>query len=206
MPGNTPIRGPRQVQNSFQSNNQVRPDLTLFSSASSKAVYGNLLTLPIGTPGCSTSSRSTSGGSGENTFPLLQKVLVNYADRIGYANTLSEALDQVFGAGAGQTATDSGGAVAVRVAARRPRRRRRPTPTTESAADAGGAVSNPAMDQAVADIDAALVGARRGAEERGLRRHRQAEADLQRPSRVPAAPTPTAAKPTPRRPRRRPTG
>src|SRR3712207_7787411 len=49
-----------------------------------------------------------SEGTGENSFPLLQKVLVNYGDRVGYANTLAEALDQVFGAGAGEAAVDSG--------------------------------------------------------------------------------------------------
>ena len=64
-------------------------------------MYGNLLTLPIGDDGLLyVEPLYVRGGSGENAFPLLQKVLVNYADRIGYANTLSEALDQVFGAGA----------------------------------------------------------------------------------------------------------
>ena len=71
------------------TNNQVSPDLTLFNSADSQAVFGNLLTLPIGSAGCSTSSRSTCAGTGENTFPLLQKVLVNYGDRVGYADTLA---------------------------------------------------------------------------------------------------------------------
>src|SRR3712207_8435002 len=45
--------------------------------------------------------RSSTGDGG---FPLLQKVLVNFGDRIGYADTLEEALDQVFGAGAGNSA------------------------------------------------------------------------------------------------------
>ena len=37
-------------------------------------------------------------------------MLVNYGDRVGYADTLEEALDQVFGAGAGESATDGGDA------------------------------------------------------------------------------------------------
>ena len=65
-------------------------------------MFGNLLTLPIGGTACSTSSRCTSRARAENSFPLLQKVLVNYGDRVGYADTLAEALDQVFGAGAGE--------------------------------------------------------------------------------------------------------
>jgi uncharacterized membrane protein (UPF0182 family) len=153
LPGTTPYRGPLQVQNSFQSNNLVRPDLTLFNSSSSKAVFGNLLTLPIGDAGLLyVEPLYVRGGSGENAFPLLQKVLVDYADRIGYADTLSAALDQVFGAGAGQSATDSGttpstGATATPT--------RSATPTT-SPPGGGTAGSNPAMNKAVADIGAAL--------------------------------------------------
>ena len=33
LPGNTPFRGPQQVQQSFITNDEVRPDLTLFDSA-----------------------------------------------------------------------------------------------------------------------------------------------------------------------------
>jgi uncharacterized protein len=108
LPGNTPYRGPRQVQNSFLTNNQVRPDLTLFNSENSRAVFGNLLTLPIGGDGLLYVEPLYVRGSGENSFPLLQKVLVNFGDRIGYGDTLAEALDQVFGAGAGEVATDAG--------------------------------------------------------------------------------------------------
>ena len=110
LPGNTPFRGPQQVQQSFITNNQVRPDLTLFNSQDSRAVFGNLLTLPIGGDGLLYVEPLYVQGTGENSFPLLQKVLVNYGDRVGYANTLAEALDQVFGAGAGESATDSGDA------------------------------------------------------------------------------------------------
>jgi uncharacterized membrane protein (UPF0182 family) len=152
LPGNTPYRGPLQVQNSFQSNNQVRPDLTLFNSSSSRAVFGNLLTLPIGNAGLLyVEPLYVRGGSGENAFPLLQKVLVDYGDRIGYANTLSAALDQVFGAGAGQSATDSTSATGATAT---------PTPSaspTTSPPSGGAVVSNAAMSKAVADINTALT-------------------------------------------------
>ena len=151
LPGNTPYRGPLQVQNSFQSNNQVRPDLTLFNSSSSKAVFGNLLTLPIGNAGLLyVEPLYVRGGSGEDAFPLLQKVLVDYADRIGYANTLSAALDQVFGAGAGQSATDSSASSGGGTPS--------PTPSAPTTSPPGGtAPTDPAMSQAVSDINAALT-------------------------------------------------
>jgi uncharacterized membrane protein (UPF0182 family) len=152
LPGNTPFRGPQQVQQSFITNNQVRPDLTLFNSQESRAVFGNLLTLPIGGSGLLYVEPLYVQGRGENSFPLLQKVLVNYGDRVGYADTLEAALDQVFGAGVGEsvtggTAPPAGGGTTT------------PTPSspTTTPPDGGtGTSTNPAMDQAVTDIRAAL--------------------------------------------------
>jgi uncharacterized membrane protein (UPF0182 family) len=153
LPGNTPFRGPGQVQNAFESNNQVRPDLTLFNSENSDPVFGNLLTLPIGDAGLLYVEPLYVRGTGEGGFPLLQKVLVNFGDRIGYADTLEEALDQVFGPGAGDSAaggevppTDEG------TGSEEPT-----TPTTPPAPPADGSgTSSPGMDAAVNDINAAL--------------------------------------------------
>jgi uncharacterized membrane protein (UPF0182 family) len=154
LPGNTPFRGPRQVQQSFITNNQVRPDLTLFNSQESRAVFGNLLTLPIGGNGLLYVEPLYVQGTGANSFPLLQKVLVNYGDRVGYANTLAQALDQVFGAGAGSSATDNGATGGGSA-----------TPTTPASPSAGPPAdgsgrstgSNPALDKAVSDLNAALA-------------------------------------------------
>src|SRR3954454_12147431 len=104
LPGNTPFRGPQQVQKSYIPTTPVSPDVTRFNSQESKAVFGNLLTLPIGGSGLLYVEPLYVQGRAENSFPLLQKVLVNYGDRVGYADTLEEALDQVFGAGAGESA------------------------------------------------------------------------------------------------------
>ncbi|MCW2578811.1 MAG: hypothetical protein JWR82_412 [Blastococcus sp.] len=153
LPGNTPFRGPQQVQQSFITNNQVRPDLTLFNSQESRAVFGNLLTLPIGENGLLYVEPLYVQGTGENSFPLLQKVLVNYGDRVGYANTLSEALDQVFGAGAGESAVDSGDTPP----AEDPTPPATPTPSTPTVPPAdGGTPATPDMDAAVTAIQSAL--------------------------------------------------
>jgi hypothetical protein len=153
LPGNTPFRGPQQVQQSFITNNQVRPDLTLFNSAESRAVFGNLLTLPIGDNGLLYVEPLYVEGTGENSFPLLQKVLVNYGDRVGYANTLAEALDQVFGAGAGQAAVDSDETTG------QPDAPATPAPSPAPPADGGTAdtASTPGMQQAVDAINSALA-------------------------------------------------
>ena len=123
------------MQQSFITNNQVRPDLTLFNSQDSRAVFGNLLTLPIGGSGLLYVEPLYVAGPGENSFPLLQKVLVNYGDRVGYGDTLEEALDQVFGAGVGEAAVGGEGGT------RRPRRRLRPTPHHPDDADHAAATA-----------------------------------------------------------------
>jgi uncharacterized membrane protein (UPF0182 family) len=183
LPGNTQFRGPTQVFQSFNTNSQVRTQLTLFDSASSKAVFGNLLTLPIGTNGLLYVEPLYVSGTGQNAFPLLQKVLVNYGDKVGYANTFADALTQIFGAGAGDAAADSGAGGATT-----PTPTPTPSspggsaaPTTAPPADGGGAgAGTSARDQAVRDIDAALTAlanAQRNGDFTGIG---QAQADLQR--------------------------
>ncbi|QXG77078.1 UPF0182 family protein [Modestobacter sp. L9-4] len=172
LPGNTPYRGPRQVQNSFLSNNLVRPDITLFNSESSRAVYGNLLTLPIGDAGLLYVEPLYVQGTGENSFPLLQKVLVNYADRIGYADTLAEALDQVFGQGVGEVAADGGTPTTPS-----------PSPTTPTdgatPAPSAGPVDEAARDQAVNRLNDAITELGDATRAGDFARIGQAQADLQ---------------------------
>jgi uncharacterized membrane protein (UPF0182 family) len=175
LPGNTPFRGPQQVQNAFETNNQVRPDLTLFNSENSTAVFGNLLTLPIGGDGLLYVEPLYVRGSGESSFPLLQKVLVNFGDRIGYGDTLAEALDQVFGPGAGRTATDSGDTSGTDGETETPT----PTPSPPTAPPDGGTPADPGMAQAVADINAALEALRSAQQSGDFEGQGRALADLQ---------------------------
>jgi uncharacterized membrane protein (UPF0182 family) len=183
LPGNTQFRGPKQVFQSFNTNSQVRPDLTLFDSASSQAVFGNLLTLPIGANGLLYVEPLYVAGTGQNSFPLLQKVLVNYGDRVGYANTFAQALDQVFGAGAGDSAADSRTGGTPSPTPTTPT----PTPPSNSATpttvppDGGGAATNTAArDQAVAAINAALSALSTAQKAGDFVAIGQAQADLQK--------------------------
>ncbi|WP_152731424.1 UPF0182 family protein [Goekera deserti] len=153
LPGSTQFRGPTQVFQSFNTNTEVRQQLTLFDSANSQAVFGNLLTLPIGTDGLLYVEPLYVQGTGDTSFPLLRKVLVNYGDRVGYADTFAEALDQVFGEGAGAAAADSDSPAP----APAPPSDGGAPPATPAPSDPGtGGSDNPARDQAVADINAAL--------------------------------------------------
>jgi uncharacterized protein len=178
LPGNTPFRGPQQVQNAFLSNNQVRPDLTLFDSANSDPVFGNLLTLPIGDAGLLYVEPLYVRGSGESGFPLLQRVLVNFGDRIGYGNTLAEALDQVFGAGAGEVANDSDEPPADEEPSGTPTTTP-PAPTTTPPPDGGEAPAAPGLDDEVARINDALAALESAQRAGDFAAQGQALADLQ---------------------------
>ncbi|ART71383.1 membrane protein [Mycobacterium dioxanotrophicus] len=119
LPTDTLTQGPQQIQNSMISDTRVASERTLLER-SNRIHYGNLLTLPIADGGVLyveplyTERIPTTPNS--STFPQLSRVLVSLREpradggvRIGYAPTLAEALDQVFGAGAGRAATAPGG-------------------------------------------------------------------------------------------------
>ena len=105
LPGNTAVQGPTQVQQSFITDDTIRVDLTLFNTDESEAVFGNLLTLPVD-GGLLYISPLYVRGSSASSYPLLRKVLVSFDGQVAYEDTLAEALDSLFGPGAGQGAGD----------------------------------------------------------------------------------------------------
>ncbi|MEU7864119.1 UPF0182 family protein [Nonomuraea sp. NPDC049141] len=99
MPSNTPIPGPGQAQNAFQS--RFAGELNLLGVGASSVRYGNLLTLPYagGLVYIEPVYIQVAAGGGQEPYPILQRVLVSFGSKIGVARTLPEALKQVFGDG-----------------------------------------------------------------------------------------------------------
>ncbi|NLT54512.1 MAG: UPF0182 family protein [Actinomycetales bacterium] len=110
LPRDTVVPGPGQVQNNFNASPEVSTELNLLRGGGSKVENGNLLTLPVG-DGLLYVQPVYVRGQGTGTYPLLQRVLVAFGDqdRIGFAPTLDEALDEVFGGDSGANSGDSGG-------------------------------------------------------------------------------------------------
>ncbi len=104
VPSNTVIPGPNQVQRNFTSTAEVSRDITLFDNGGSQVRFGNLLTLPVG-GGLLYIEPLYVQGQGQGSQPLLRKVLVSFGDQVAYENTLPEALNRLFGAGAGDSVT-----------------------------------------------------------------------------------------------------
>ncbi|MCL3859845.1 UPF0182 family protein [Actinotalea sp. K2] len=100
LPRNATVPGPGQVNNNFRSNPEVSESLNVLGLGNSTVVPGNLLTLPVGGGLLYVQPVYVQSSTGTQ-FPLLQRVLVSFGEEIGFANTLDEALDQVFGGDAG---------------------------------------------------------------------------------------------------------
>ena len=144
LPRDLTVPGPGQVQNNFNSNPAISSELNLLQQGGSQVVRGNLLTLPVGggllyvQPAYIQASQGTQ-------YPLLQRVLVAFGDEIGFAATLDEALNQVFGGDSGATAGDAGASTGE---------------GAEGTEDDGTAVPQDAaarLDEALAEAGAALT-------------------------------------------------
>ncbi len=108
LPDSPSVPGPGQIQNNFTTTPAVSDSLNVLRlGGQSEVKQGNLLTLPVGggllyvQPVYVQSKQGTS-------YPQLRKVLVAFGDKVGFADTLDAALDQVFGGDSGAQAGDAG--------------------------------------------------------------------------------------------------
>lgn len=106
LPRNTTFPGPGQAQNNFNTETDVQSSLNLLRQGESQVQNGNLLTLPVA-GGLLYVQPVYVRSAGETSYPVLQRVLVAFGEQIGFAPTLNEALDQVFGGDSGATAGDA---------------------------------------------------------------------------------------------------
>ncbi|QKT12478.1 UPF0182 family protein [Rhodococcus sp. W8901] len=154
LPTNTQTQGPQQAQSAMTSDPRVASELSLLKQ-SNKLIYGNLLTLPIADGGILYVEPLYTQRNSANAFPQLARVLVSFTDttgiRVGYAPTLAEALDQVFGSGTGNVATAPSG----EQGPSQPEQNGQTAPTTPTPAPPQGGQA-PNKEAAVAELDAAL--------------------------------------------------
>ncbi|NIH52364.1 hypothetical protein FHX76_000232 [Lysinibacter cavernae] len=107
LPKGDTIPGPGQVQNNFTTDNQVSQVLNILSNGGQTTVInGNLLTLPVG-GGLLYVQPVYVKSQAETSYPVLQKVLVAFGDKIAFEDTLDQALDKLFGGDSGASAGDT---------------------------------------------------------------------------------------------------
>lgn len=106
LPVETQVPGPGQVQNTFRTDPRVSDQLNILTLGQSELKNGNLLTLPMG-GGLLYVQPVYLQSKGATSFPTLQRVLVAFGNKIGFAATLDEALDDLFGGDSGAAAGDA---------------------------------------------------------------------------------------------------
>jgi len=104
LPNETQTLGPQQVQAQFLGSPEVSQELNLLRQNQTTIDYGNLLTLPVAGGLLYVEPVYIERAGQDSSYPQLARVLVSYGGRVGYNASLSAALDEVFGAGAGDAA------------------------------------------------------------------------------------------------------
>jgi uncharacterized membrane protein (UPF0182 family) len=144
LPSQTTINGPAQVASAFESDPRASTELSQLRQGGSTVKLGNLLTLPVAGTFVYVQPVYVQG-VGDNSFPVLQRVLVGFGDKVGYAGSLADALEQVFGEGSAPPITEPTGS---------PSPGGSPSPTTGAAALAEAIAD---AQKAYADGQAALA-------------------------------------------------
>ncbi len=107
LPRNATVPGPGQVQSKLDSTQSIASALTLLKQGDASIIRGNLLTLPVGGGLLYVQPLYVETKSGTK-LPLLRKVMVSFGDAVGFADTLDQALNEVFGGSSGAKAGDAG--------------------------------------------------------------------------------------------------
>ncbi|MGP1441019.1 MAG: UPF0182 family membrane protein [Anaerovoracaceae bacterium] len=98
MPKDKVIYGPMQIESQIDQNTEISKEFSLWNSSGSKYSRGDMFVIPIDDallyvePVYLESSNDTS-------LPEVKRVIVAFNDRIAYAPTLAEALDELFNMG-----------------------------------------------------------------------------------------------------------
>lgn len=150
--GSALVNGPGQVQNQFESDATVQQQLALLRNqgGAAKVDYGNLLTLPVA-GGLLYVEPVYVEASGGEAYPLLQKVLVSFGNRIGFEDTYNGAITALLN-GSETTSGSTGG-----TGSTGPPSSASPSGAASSSPPASTATPPPALTQAIADAQKAYA-------------------------------------------------
>ncbi len=152
LPRDTTVKGPGQVQNDIESSNIGSPRFTLTLSQflnnnrtqGSQIQLGNQLTLPVGGGLLYVEPIYVSAKTG-SSFPLSRAIVVAFGNQLAWSDTLTGALDGLFGGNSGAVAGDSGTGTTT------------PTPTPTGGTATGGTATSAALQAALAEVQKAFA-------------------------------------------------
>lgn len=103
------VNGPKLAFNAISTDTAVSQDLGVIGRDNQNRIrWGNLLTLPVSDGGLlyvAPIYASPGTSDAASSYPRLIRVAMMYNDKVGYGPTVRDALDEIFGPGAGVTAT-----------------------------------------------------------------------------------------------------
>lgn len=117
------VYGPMQIEQRIDQDTTISPQLTLLGQQGSTVMRGNMMTIPIEDAIIYVEPIYIQASGGENNLPEIKKVIVSYKNSIVMADTLADALGQIFSGDTGTgnaetTATSTTGASAATLAAK----------------------------------------------------------------------------------------
>ena len=172
------VNGPKLANNAITTDTAVSQDLGVIGrDGQNRIQFGNLLTLPVAKGGLlyvEPVYASPGRGDASSSYPRLIRVAMMYNDKVGYGPTVRDALDEIFGAGAGATATGPEPAPEAGQRAAEPQASTsapQGSPPPAAAPSDGNAASPPAAAPSPAPTTAGLAGPTLGHQGRGSARH-----------------------------------
>ena len=151
LPRDTTVKGPGQVQNDIESSNIGSPRFTLTLSQflnnnrtqGSQITLGNQLTLPVGGGLLYVEPIYVKAKTG-SSYPLSRAIVVAFGNQLAWSDTLSGALDGLFGGNSGAATADSGSGTTT-------------PPPAGGGTGSGGTTTDPALKAALAEAQKAFA-------------------------------------------------
>ena len=100
LPKDKLIYGPMQIESQIDQHTEISKEFTLWSSAGSTYIRGNMFVIPIEDSLVYVEPVYLEAAN-TGSLPEVKRVIVAYGDRIAYEPTLAAALDSLFGTGSG---------------------------------------------------------------------------------------------------------
>lgn len=105
------VYGPMQIEQRIDQNTTISPQLTLLGQQGSTVLRGNLMTIPVENAILYVEPIYIQASAGANNLPEVKKVIVSYQNEIVMADSLNQALGQIFNYDAGGAPASSNTAV-----------------------------------------------------------------------------------------------
>ena len=192
LPRDTTVKGPGQVQNDIESSNMSSPRFTLTLSQfltnnrtqGSKVELGNQLTLPVG-GGLLYVEPIYVSATTASSYPLARVIVVAFGNQLAWSDTLSGALDGLFGGSSGAATGESGSGTT--------------PPPAGGGIKTGGTATTAALKAALAEVQKAFADGQEALKKGDFTAYGEAQKRLQAAiaDAVAAAPSGSVTLPTP---------